>query len=86
MDNGTFEVLCANPQFWLQNVTGYGRLMGLISGANLTIQSEDPTSMDVVNWMVVAERQDSFIKEWDRTDGEGYLVTQYGDASVPTPL
>jgi len=34
--------------------------------------------MDVVNWIVVAERQDSFIKGWDRTDEEGYLITQYG--------
>jgi hypothetical protein len=36
--------------------------------------------------MVIAERADPFIKQWDRTNPDGYLVTQYGGASAPIPL
>ena len=27
--------------------------------------------------MVIAERKDPFIKKWDRTDNNGFLITQY---------
>jgi len=27
--------------------------------------------------MIVAERKDPFVKNWDRTDSNGYLNTQY---------
>jgi hypothetical protein len=82
MEDGTFELLCANPQIILQNITGFPRMRGYMVGANLTIQSEDPMSHDVVSWMVIAERKDPYIKEWEWTDSEGYLVTQRGDKTA----
>lgn len=77
MDDGTFEALCENPQYFLQNLTGFDRLLGSIQGSTLTITCENNESTDTVSWIVVAERADPYIKEWDRTDENGLLMTQY---------
>jgi len=77
MDNGTFEALCANPDIFLQNRTGFNRVVGSIYRGILTITSENNTATDMISWMVVAERKDPFVKNWDRTDSNGYLNTQY---------
>ena len=77
MDEGTFEALCANPDLFLQNRTGFNNVIGSIQGAILTITCENNTSTDTISWMVVAERKDPFIKQWDKTDTNGYLITQY---------
>jgi hypothetical protein len=77
MDDGTFEALCENPQYFLQNLTGFDRLLGSIQGSILTITCENNESTDTVSWIVVAERADPYIKEWDRTDENGLLMTQY---------
>ena len=77
MEHGTFEALCANPDVFLQNRTGFGRVIGTIQGAILTITCENNTATDLISWMVVAERADPFIKQWDRTDNDGYLITEY---------
>jgi hypothetical protein len=52
-------------------------VIGRISGATLTITCEKSESNVVIEWMVIAERIDPFIKKWDRTNPEGYLMTQY---------
>jgi len=77
MDHGTFEALCANPQFFLQNMSGFARITGSITSGTLTITSEDPTSMDTISWMVVAERKDVHVLDAAHTDADGYLITQY---------
>ena len=77
MTEGTFTSLCANPQFFLQNPNSFNRLRGSISGNILTIICEDNTSTDEVYWQVIAERKDPFIKRWNRTNANGYLVTEY---------
>jgi hypothetical protein len=77
MDDGTFEALCANPQYFLQNMSGFNRVIGSIYKSILTITCESNTATDMISWMVVAERKDPFVKNWDRTDSNGYLNTQY---------
>jgi hypothetical protein len=77
MDDGTFEALCANPQYFLQNMSGFNRVIGSIYRGILTITCENNTATDMISWMVVAERKDPFVKNWDRTDSNGYLNTQY---------
>jgi hypothetical protein len=77
MSQGTFEALCANPVYYLQNNDSFDRVRGSISGNILTIICENTSSTDAINWMVVAERKDSFIKKWERTNSDGYLVTEY---------
>jgi hypothetical protein len=76
MTLGTFEALCANPQFHLEN-ENFSRVIGSIQGNVLTIQCEDTTSTDTVYWTVIAERKDPFIKSWERTNPNGYLITEY---------
>jgi hypothetical protein len=77
MTQGTFEALCANPHFFLQNPSSFSRLKGNIQGNILTIECEDQNSSDIVYWSVIAERKDNTVKEWNRTNENGYLITEY---------
>ena len=77
MEHGTFEALCANPDVFLQNKTGFSHVIGTVQGGILTITCENSTANDLISWMVVAERMDPFIKQWDRTDSDGFLITEY---------
>lgn len=74
MTAGTFEALTKNTRFFLQNKTGWTALKGDISGATLTITSQDPTDDDVY-FCVVAERKDTQILESSSTYN-GHLITQ----------
>jgi hypothetical protein len=85
MTQGTFEALCANPQFFLQNPSSFSRLKGSISGNVLTVVCEDQNSSDIIYWSVIAERKDAFIKQWERTNANGYLITEYeGINNIPS--
>jgi hypothetical protein len=77
MTQGTFVSLCSNPIYYLQNSTSFDRIRGNINDNILTIICENNTSSDLINWMVVAERSDPFVKHWDRTDPNGALIPEY---------
>ena len=77
MTPGTFVALTCNPDVFLTNKTGFGDLVYTLQGATLTITCEDPTSNDTVSWMVIAERGDNEILQWNRTNADGQLVTEY---------
>jgi len=77
MTPGTFQSLCANPQTLLQNKTSFNKIRSSLQGNVLTIQCEDTVSTDTIYWCVIAERKDPFIKSWERTNPNGYLVTEY---------
>ena len=77
MTEGTFESLCRNPQYFLQNHSSFNRVKATINGNLLTIECEDLTSTDTIYWSVLAERKDKNIKKLDRTNANGYLVTEY---------
>jgi hypothetical protein len=76
MTEGTFTSLAINPDVFLTNKTGFSELTYTLSGNTLTITSEENTN-DIVSWMVVAERKDDIIKQWNRTNQNGYLMTEY---------
>ena len=82
MTQGTFEALCANPVCFLQNDDTFDRVKGKVQGSELAIVCENADSTATINWMVVAERKDPFIKQWDRTDPNGFLIPEY-DALPP---
>lgn len=84
MDDGTFEALCSNAECFLQNKSGFSRVIGSISGGSLTINAEHSNCNDTIVWMVIAERADPFIKKWDRTNPDGYLITQYTGSTAST--
>lgn len=77
MTDGTFETLCRNPDYYLQNNTSFDKVIGSIDKNILTIRCENIESTDVVSWMVIAERKDSSIISTNITDDEGYLVTEH---------
>lgn len=77
MRPGTFEALCQNPQVWLQNESGWEPLKGSVAGAILTIVCRDAKSDDDVSWMVVAERADQVIRDWELTDADGRLIPEH---------
>tara|TARA_B110000046_G_scaffold165138_1_gene181186 strand:+ start:1442 stop:3553 length:2112 start_codon:yes stop_codon:yes gene_type:complete len=81
MEDGTFEALCRDPVYYLQNTTDFNRLIGTIDKNLLTVISEDVNSIATVNWMVVAERKDRDIVEATQTNDNGRLNTEIIDTS-----
>ena len=77
MTQGTFEALCDNPQVFLQNNQTFDRVIGMINSNKLTIISDNQNSSAIISWMIIAERKDPLIKKWDRTNKDGYLITEY---------
>jgi hypothetical protein len=81
MSPGTFDALCTNAEVFLQNNDTFDRVKGHVSSHILTIESENPVSAATINWMVIAERKDPSIKEWNMTDSNGFLVLEYASPS-----
>lgn len=77
MTPGTFEKLVANPDVYFQNQSTFDRVRGYVQGKFLHIECENPESTAKISWMVIGERQDAFIKTWDKTTSQGYLKTEY---------
>jgi hypothetical protein len=77
MSAGTFEALVTNHDIFLQNKSNYDKVKGSISGNVLTIVSNNNNSNAVVSWMIIGERKDPYIKQWNRTNENGFLKTEY---------
>ena len=78
MTDGTFEALCKNSDFYLQNKTGFDRVKGNLIDAILTITCENNNNNeDIISWMVIAERKDDYIQKWNKTNENGSLITEY---------
>ena len=76
MTDGTWELLCNDPQAWIQNDTGWDAVRGSVEGGTLTIECQDTSSSDTVSWMVVAERQDQHMIDAKWTDDEGRVILE----------
>ncbi len=82
MRGGYGGTKCPHRGVGTRSVPTFDRVRGVIAGATLTIMCETPAAVEI-EWMVIAERADPFIKQWDRTNPDGYLVTQYSSAEAP---
>ena len=76
MTDGTWELLCRDPQVFLQNEDGWSALKGSVSGSTLLINCENTNSTDTVSWMVVAERQDEHMMDTSWTDDDGRPILE----------
>ena len=76
MSAGTWELLCRDPQVWIQNDSGWAQVRGSVAGSTLTISCEDAASTDSVSWMVVAERHDPHMMETGWTDDDGRVIVE----------
>jgi len=86
MTQGTWELLCRDPQCWVQNDSGWLVVRGSVEGSTLTIECNDVTSDDTVSWMVVAERCDQHIMETGWTDDDGRVIVEPLKPSEPPPV
>jgi hypothetical protein len=77
MTPGTFEALNRDIQCFTSNESGWEPVRGSVGGAVLVIESRDPTSVDVVSWMVIGERQDRHMFESTLTDENGRLIPEH---------
>ena len=78
MSDGTYVALTKNSQVWVQNKTGWAAVKGSVQGNKVIITCQDDTSTDEVDWLVVAERNDKFIKSDSdiNTDSEGKFIPE----------
>jgi len=87
MTVGTFTALTKNPQVWVQNDTGWGAVKGRVEDGNIMITAEDTTSSDTISWLVVAERNDTYINSSNEpwTDENGTFVPEWDNAALDDP-
>ena len=76
MTDGTWELLCRDPQVWVQNEDGLTQVRGSVSGSTLTITAQDGDCTDTVSWLVVAERQDEHMMDTNWTDNNGRVIVE----------
>lgn len=76
METGTWQALTQNPQIFLQNRTGWARVRGSIVDGTLLIECEDAAATDTIDWLIVAERADVFIRSIDGVDSEGRMTPE----------
>ena len=76
MTDGTWELLCRDPQVWVQNEDGWTQVRGSVSGSTLTITAQDNDCTDTVSWLVVAERQDEHMMDTNWTDNNGRVIVE----------
>lgn len=77
MSQGTFVALNENYSWYLQNKDSFDNVMGKIEGNLLLIRCQNENSTDLVNWMVIGERKDQYIKKWELTNKAGHLITEW---------
>nr|WP_278377178.1 hypothetical protein [Brucella anthropi] len=81
MTSGIFSALTTNAVVTcLQNQDGFARMKpGPINGGLFEIICEDETCTDLVSWVVIAERNDPFVKsDLDQnTDSDGRFVPEF---------
>ena len=82
MTAGTFVALTQNPDYYLQNNTGWDAVKGSISGNILTITCQNSSSTDTISWMVVAERADDHIKATQLSDSDGHLIPEWNKSDI----
>jgi hypothetical protein len=83
MTAGTWELLCRDPQCWIQNDSGWSAVRGSVEGSVLTIECADSDSSDSVSWLVVAERCDEHMMETDWTDETGKVIVEQEKVAEP---
>ena len=84
MTSGTFAALTKNPEIWVQNKTGWTAVRGQVSGGNVVITAQDSSCTDTVAWLVMAERNDTFIRSGEEpwTDNSGNFIPEWTNSDL----
>jgi hypothetical protein len=77
LTSGTWELLCRDPQVFVTNNQGWTQVRATVTEAGvISIEAQDSSCTDTIDWMVVAERQDAKIKEANWTDDDGKTILE----------
>jgi hypothetical protein len=76
MTTSTFELLNRDLQCFIVNNEGWTPVRGSVSGSTLTIEAQDATCADTVDWLVIGERQDQHMYETEWTDDDGRVIVE----------
>ena len=81
---GTWELLCRDPQVFVTNNQGWTQVRATVTEAGvISIEAQDSSCTDTIDWMVVAERQDAKIKEANWTDDDGKTILEPDKSGRP---
>ena len=77
MTVGTFDSLNHNVQVFISNNDTWDLVKGSYSNGVLSIESQNVLSHAVVDWLVIGERKDQTVIDWDLTDDQGQLIPEW---------
>ena len=77
MTIGTFDSLNHNVQVFISNNDTWDLVKGSYSNGVLSIESQNVLSHAVVDWLVIGERKDQTVIDWDLTDENGHLIPEH---------
>ena len=76
MTDGTFELLNRDLQCFVVNNAGWTAVRGSVSGSTLTIEAQDASCTDTVDWLVIGERHDQHMLDTGWTDNNGRVIVE----------
>ena len=76
MTNGTFHALTKKPQLFLQNNQTFDRVKGYVESGSVYIICEDAGSNALIDWTVIAERNDAEVLVSDQYGSDGNYVPE----------
>ena len=83
MTTGTFPLLNRDVQCFIVNNNGWTAVRASVSGSTLTIEAQDATCADTVDWLVVGERHDQHMFDTEWTDDDGRVIVEPVRPSAP---
>ena len=76
MTAGTFVALTQNPVIHVSNNDTWELVRGRVVGGDVVIERKDGKGKLSVDWLVIAERADDFIKTVEYTDEDGRVIPE----------
>jgi hypothetical protein len=76
MTNGTFHALTKKPQLFLQNNQTFDRVKGYVESGSVYIICEDAGSNALIDWTVIAERNDAEVLVSEQYGSDGNYVPE----------
>ncbi len=76
MTNGTFHALTKKPQLFLQNNQTFDRVKGYVESGSVFIVCEDAGSNALIDWTVIAERNDAEVLTSEQYGADGNYVPE----------
>lgn len=85
MTTGTFPLLNRDVQCFIVNADGWTFVRGSVSGSTLSIEAQDASCTDTVDWLVIGERHDQHMFDTEWTDDEGRVIVEPLRPPAPEP-